>query len=139
MRQFNAAARQKDEARLEAQRADNLRRMQGLAGATGGAESKGEAQRDAGPSASYAGRIQARVRPKIVFTDDVSGNPNFSEKTGYLDAKLQYRYSENITISLEGKNLTDRPFVTFQNNDPRQVIDYQRYGREYYLGMSYKF
>ena len=34
----------------------------------------------------------------------------------------------------QAKNLTDRPFITYQNNDPRQVIDYQRYGRDYYLG-----
>jgi len=29
--------------------------------------------------------------------------------------------------------------VTYQNNDPRQVIDYQRYGRDYYVGLTYKF
>ena len=39
----------------------------------------------------------------------------------------------------DGKNLTDQPFVTYQNDDPRQVIDYQRYGRDYYLGLTYKF
>ena len=35
----------------------------------------GEAERSSGPSSSYAGRIQAKVRPNIVFTDDVAGNP----------------------------------------------------------------
>ena len=43
--------------------------------ATGAEDAKGTAMRSAGPSDSYAGRIQARVRPHIVFTDDVSGNP----------------------------------------------------------------
>jgi colicin import membrane protein len=66
---------QEDSKRVEALRQENLKRMQGLAGATGAAESKGTAQRSAGPSDSYAGRIQARVRPNIVFTDDVPGNP----------------------------------------------------------------
>jgi len=42
-------------------------------------------------------------------------------------------------ILAQAKNLTDRPFITYQNNDPRQVIDYQRYGRDYYIGLSYKF
>lgn len=59
----------------EALRDEQLRRMQGLAGATGNEQSTGSAQRSAGPSASYAGRIVARVKPNIVFTDTVSGNP----------------------------------------------------------------
>jgi iron complex outermembrane receptor protein len=40
---------------------------------------------------------------------------------------------------LQGQNLTDEPFVTFQNDDPRQVRDFQDYGRNYLLGASYRF
>jgi colicin import membrane protein len=61
--------------KLAAQREENLRRMQGLAGATGGAMATGNALRSAGPSDSYGGRIRARVKPNIVFTEEVSGNP----------------------------------------------------------------
>lgn len=64
-----------DEARLKALREENLRRIAGLAGATGGPTATGSAQRSAGPSASYAGKIIARVKPNIVFTDDLPGNP----------------------------------------------------------------
>ena len=60
---------------LEAARADQLRRIQGMAGASGDATATGSAQRSAGPSAGYAGRIKARVRPNIVFGDQVAGNP----------------------------------------------------------------
>jgi colicin import membrane protein len=49
--------------------------MQGLVGATGSPTSTGTAARDAGPSASYAGRIRARIKPNIVLTDEVDGNP----------------------------------------------------------------
>jgi colicin import membrane protein len=45
--------------RLAKLREDQLKRMQGQAGATGAA------QRDAGPSASYAGRIAAVIRDKL--------------------------------------------------------------------------
>ncbi|QBE67144.1 TonB-dependent receptor [Pseudoduganella lutea] len=69
--------------------------------------------------------------------NDVSGNPNFSEKTGYLDAKLQYRYSENITISLEGKNLTDQAERT-DAGDPFRVNELAFPGRRYYLSVSFK-
>ncbi len=60
---------------LEAQRQKNLQRMTGLAGATGGPSASGTAIQSAGPSASYAGRIKARIKPNIVFTEDISGNP----------------------------------------------------------------
>jgi colicin import membrane protein len=61
--------------RLEAQRAENLKRMSGLAGASGSATASGTALKSAGPSASYAGRVIARVKPNIVFTEAISGNP----------------------------------------------------------------
>ncbi|TBO34201.1 protein TolA [Aquabacterium lacunae] len=35
----------------------------------------GEGTPSAGPSAAYAGRIKARIKPNIVFTDEVAGNP----------------------------------------------------------------
>ena len=60
---------------LEAARADQMKRIQGLAGASGGADATGSAQRSAGPSAGYAGRIKAQVRPNIVFGEQVAGNP----------------------------------------------------------------
>lgn len=63
------------EAAAEKQRQDNIRRIAGLAGATGGAEAKGSAQKSSGPSASYAGRVVAKVRPNVVFADDIADNP----------------------------------------------------------------
>lgn len=69
-KQLEAQAKQ-----LEAQRAKNLQRMTGLAGASGGPTATGSALKSAGPSASYAGRIRARIKPNIVFTEDIAGNP----------------------------------------------------------------
>lgn len=60
---------------LEAQREKNLQRMTGLAGASGAPGATGTALKSAGPSASYAGRIIARIKPNIVFTEDIAGNP----------------------------------------------------------------
>lgn len=69
-------AREEAEAKRVAQlREENLQRMQGLAGATGGPSATGNALKSAGPSDSYAGRIRARVKPNIVFTEDIAGNP----------------------------------------------------------------
>ena len=67
--------RQAEEQRLAKQREDNLKRMLGQAGATGAPSSTGSALKDAAPSASYAGKLIARIKPNIVFTDSISGNP----------------------------------------------------------------
>ena len=64
-----------DAEKLATVREANLQRMLGQAGATGGPTATGTAARSSGPSASYAGRIMARIKPNIVFTDLLEGNP----------------------------------------------------------------
>ena len=61
--------------RLEAERKKNLDRMMGQLGGAGAPNSTGTAAQSAGPSAGYAGRIVARVKPNIVFTDPIAGDP----------------------------------------------------------------
>lgn len=67
---------QEEARKLEQQRQKNLQRMAGLAGASGGPHASSTALKSAGPSASYAGRIIARVRPNIVFTENITDNPS---------------------------------------------------------------
>jgi colicin import membrane protein len=64
-----------DEERLARQREENLKRMQGMVGASGPPTSTGTAAQSAGPSASYTGRIIARIKPNIVVLDEIDGNP----------------------------------------------------------------
>lgn len=61
-------------AAAEKRREDQIARMAALAG-EGAPNSTGTAARSAGPSATYAGRIKARILPNITFPDSVSGNP----------------------------------------------------------------
>lgn len=61
--------------RLEADRQANLKRIAGMAGATGAPTDTGTALKASGPSAGYAGRIRGKVKPNIVFADDIAGNP----------------------------------------------------------------
>ena len=74
-RQKEAAEAKADAARADAMRKENLKRMQGLAGASGGENSTGTALKSSGPSASYAGRLVARIKPNITYPGDVVGNP----------------------------------------------------------------
>lgn len=88
--QLKAKAKQDQTRRLEALRQENIQRAQGLAGATGSPGATGTALRSAGPSDSYGGRIRARVRPNIVFTDDITGNPT---------AEVEVRMAPDGTIT----------------------------------------
>ena len=74
-----AAKEQASAAASEAQRKANIARSMGLAGASGSEAAIGTAQKSsgpAGPSASYGGRVKAKVKPNIVFTEDIAGNPS---------------------------------------------------------------
>ncbi len=76
----DAAQRKREEAaeekRLAQQREENLKRMMGqIPTGSGAPGSRGTAAVDAAPSRSYAGLIVKAVKPNIVFTEVVSGNP----------------------------------------------------------------
>jgi colicin import membrane protein len=74
-RELEAKRQKEEEARQAKLREDNLKRMLSQATGTGAPTSPGTAARDSGPSSTYAGRIVARVKPNIVFADEVPGNP----------------------------------------------------------------
>ncbi len=88
-RKAEEAAKRKAEAELAKLREDNMRRIQGMAGATGGETATGTAQRSAGPSGSYGGKVAAKVKPNIVYPDAISGNPR---------AEVEVRLSPDGTI-----------------------------------------
>jgi colicin import membrane protein len=70
-----AQAEKAEAAKQAAAREAQLKRIAGLAGATGGATDTGSALRSSAPSAGYAGRIAAYIKPKITLLDTVDGNP----------------------------------------------------------------
>jgi colicin import membrane protein len=71
----DAQQAQQESKKLEVQRQENIKRMTGLAGATGASDSTGTAKQPSGPSAGYAARISARIKANIVFADEIAGNP----------------------------------------------------------------
>lgn len=80
---------QQEAAEREKLRQENMKRIAGLAGATGAPSATGNAQKSAGPSAGYAARIRARIKPNIVFPDELSSNPS---------AEVEVRTSPDGTI-----------------------------------------
>ena len=85
---------EQDAKKAAQQREENLRRMQAQAG-SGAPSATGAAARSSGPSDSWAGRIRARVKPNIVFGDEISGNPT---------AEVEVRMAPDGTIT--SKRLT---------------------------------
>jgi colicin import membrane protein len=83
---------QEQDARLAKQREqlreENVKRSLAMAG-TGAPGSTGTAAHSSGPSASWGAKVQARVRPNIVFSDDIAGNPK---------AEVEVRTSPDGTI-----------------------------------------
>lgn len=61
------------DARREALRQENLRRIQGMAGGTPG--STGTAAQNAAPSAGWVGRVKGKIRPLIIYADESAANP----------------------------------------------------------------
>ncbi len=65
--------------RAEERHQEEVKRLRGLADATGSSKDVGKAVKAAGPTASYLGRLRARVKPNITFPDsqlqNVMGNP----------------------------------------------------------------
>ena len=61
-----------------------------------------------------------------------------------VDAQIGYDFNKGsalggLSIYLQGQNLTNEPFVTYNPGQPLQIIDYQRYGRRFQLGATYRF
>lgn len=91
-----ADARRKEQEAKEARdakvrekvRQDAISRSLAMAG-TGAPSATGTAAHSSGPSASWGAKVQARVRPNIVFTEHVDGNPK---------AEVEVRTSPDGTI-----------------------------------------
>jgi iron complex outermembrane recepter protein len=89
------------------------------------------------------------VRYRSSFQGEVSGfaqNNVFrqAKPETIVDAQVGYEFQpgslfNGLSIYLQALNLTNEPFVTTNPGQDLQVIDYQRYGRRWMLGASYKF
>ena len=76
---------------------------------------------------------------------DVNPNGGFSvaQPENVIDAQVSYAFKrgrlKGLTLLAQVYNLNNEPLVTYDNNDPRKVINYQTYGASYSVGASYKF
>ena len=93
--------------------------------------------------------LRGSVRYRSTFVGEVSGfAANRTRRRAapetIIDGQIGYDFQpgsalEGLSLYVQGQNLTNEPFFTYANNDPRQVLDYQRYGRRFLAGFTYKF
>ena len=94
----------------------------------------------------FQARISNRYRSE--FLGEISGVgtdriQRMVAAESVVDAQIGYEFQsgalEGLSALFQVSNLTDEPFKTFENDDERRVIDHQRYGRSFLVGLNYRF
>ncbi len=96
--------------------------------------------------AGFQARISNRYRSE--FLGELSGVgtdriQRMVDAESVVDAQVGYEFQsgplEGLSVLAQVNNLTDEQFKTFENDDPRRVIDYQQYGRTFLVGVNYRY
>ncbi|MBN8886999.1 MAG: TonB-dependent receptor [Rudaea sp.] len=97
----------------------------------------------------FSARISGTYRSDFLGeVQDIAFQPTLVQvKAAHLwDAQVSYTFEKadnpalhGLTLTFQVQNLSNTPFVTYNNGDPRQIRDYQNYGRDYMIGLRYKF
>lgn len=91
------------------------------------------------------GKFSARVSGayRMGFLQRVPGQNNNDvegkNSSVNIDASISYKVSDALEFTLEGVNLTDRPNDQFISRARNSSVVYHVTGREYLLGLRYKF
>ncbi|PZQ28279.1 MAG: TonB-dependent receptor [Stenotrophomonas acidaminiphila] len=95
-----------------------------------------------------SGRISATNRSdyliqvpgtEVGFNSEANGVHGQSGTT-ILDASIRYRINDRLEVSLEGSNLTNEAQESWVSNPAVQLpLEYSETGRQYLLGLRYKF
>ena len=95
----------------------------------------------------FEARVSHRYRTKFLAefpAISASRATRLTQPESIFDAQIGYRFEdgtslEGLAITLQALNITDEPFISYTNEDPQFVIDYEEYGRTYLVGVSYRF
>ncbi|EQD77836.1 TonB-dependent receptor, partial [mine drainage metagenome] len=83
---------------------------------------------------SFLGEVSGISATRILQT--IQGGSSYDAQVSYAFNSGRFK---GMTLILQGSNLTNKRFVTYQNGDPRQVLIWENYGRSYEALVSYKF
>jgi iron complex outermembrane receptor protein len=93
--------------------------------------------------------VRGSVRYRSTFVGELSGfGANRVRRRALdetiVDGQIGYDFQpgsalEGLSLFVQGQNLTDEPFVTVDTRDDRAIVDYQRYGRRFLAGATFRF
>jgi len=92
--------------------------------------------------------VRGSLTDRSSFLGELSGFGGGRERRlargeAVVDAQAGYEFKggtlKGLGILFQGQNLTDEPFVTFNRGHGNQIIDYQRFGRRFLFGASFKY
>ena len=71
------------------------------------------------------------------------GDVSFAAGEMIIDGQLGYDIStgmlKGVSLYVQGQNLTNEPFTTINGTNTNEIIDYQKYGRRFLAGATFKF
>ncbi len=85
-------------------------------------------------SVSYRDPYLIQVAPAATNNNDV----RIKEKTTNVDTQISYAF-DKFTVTFEGINLTDQADSKLDDSTRMISEEYVHFGRQYYLGVKYKF
>jgi TonB-dependent receptor len=86
----------------------------------------------------FSARASYNWRDQWLITASGRGSlPEFNREYGQLDVSFGYNINDNLSLFLEGINLTDEELV--QENAPARPIQFETFGKRFFVGVRGKF
>jgi iron complex outermembrane receptor protein len=97
-------------------------------------------------NSGFQARVSARHRSSYlseVFGLSQSREERRTSPETIIDAQLSYDLYElsgvdGLTMYIQGSNLTNEPFLTYEGDDNRMIRNWHTYGRSFMFGFSFK-
>ena len=88
----------------------------------------------------FSTNLNVRYRDEYVLNMPVPGSstPVIGKPYTTMDYQASYAFDNGIDVLFEITNLTDEPVILSYGNDAR-LGEYKTFGRQFYLGVNYKF
>ncbi|MFN4289361.1 MAG: TonB-dependent receptor [Permianibacter sp.] len=88
----------------------------------------------------FSAHVNTRYRSDYIFNMNIPGSSTPAKGKDYttVDAQMSYTFDNGLAVVLQGNNLTDEPSIASYGVDGA-LGEYRTFGRQYFLGVNYKY
>jgi phosphoribosylformimino-5-aminoimidazole carboxamide ribotide isomerase len=88
----------------------------------------------------FSAHVNMRYRDEFVQGLPIPGqiSPVFAQSYTTVDAQVAYAFDNGLSVILSGSNLTNEPNI-IEYGISNSLGEYKEFGRQYYLGLNYKY